>query len=81
MKPQPRKRLRSRMVIEKDVDLPTDRGIRLVGMTIIRLCHQPPNIAQEKIFAQAIMVITTSVEIAPFERRDYSNNNNDRYND
>ena len=81
MKPQPRKRLRSRMIIKKDVDLPTDRGIRLVGTTIIRLCHQPPNLAQEKSFAQAIMVITTSVEIAPFERRDYSNNNNDRYND
>ena len=37
MKPQPRKRLRSPRTITRDVDLPTDLGIGLVGMMIMGL--------------------------------------------
>ena len=69
MKPPLRKKLLSTMTATRDVDLPMDLGIGLVGTMIIVLCYQPHNRTQEENFEEATRVITISVGIDPLSER------------
>ena len=59
MKPQQRKRLRSPKITTRDVEVPTDLGIGLVGTTVMGLWCQPHDHSLEEISGQVIKILTT----------------------